>query len=397
MNVDVAIIGASSAGLYAAERLARAGRRVAIFERQVALAPARRTYIITPQLHRLLGELPAELILHRTPLIDVHSTGAQAQIDLGDPDLIIERRLLSDYLVARAERSGALLAYDHRFLGMQPARDGIELSLGRRDGSHVSVRARAVIGADGVFSSVAVAAQLARPPVVQIVQAEVELPANWNPQVTRVRFDASATRYFYWLIPESAERGVVGVVGDEPSQTHELLKRFLGQQGLRPLAYQASHVAMYHPSLRPWGQIGSAPIWLVGDAAGHVKVTTVGGTVSGFYGAEAASQALLGLQSPQRALRTVRRELDVHWWIRRALERLDNPAYDRLISAMTQPVQSFLQRWNRDEMASAIWRLPFVRPQLLGLGLDMLRNHDSAPSPLRPSPLPAPKTNYMSD
>ncbi|NJP07779.1 MAG: hypothetical protein HC837_20255, partial [Chloroflexaceae bacterium] len=43
-----AIVGASSAVRFAAEQLARAGWRVAIFERQPHLAPARRTLIMTP-------------------------------------------------------------------------------------------------------------------------------------------------------------------------------------------------------------------------------------------------------------------------------------------------------------------------------------------------------------
>jgi flavin-dependent dehydrogenase len=392
LKVDVAIIGASSAGLYAAERLARAGRSVAVFERQATLAPARRTLIITPQLRRVLGYLPNEAVLHQTATIEVLSPAAQARVQLNTPDLIVERRQMIEHLAVRAEWAGATLWYDHRFWGMIPGADGVELNLGRRDGTRVVVRANAVIGADGAFSAVAPAAGLACPPLVQIVQAELMLPEGWDPQVTRVWFDAAQTRYFYWLIPESDRRGCLGVITDDTVSPHDLLQDFLQRQNLQPLAYQASRVAMYHPSLKPWGRVGKHPVFLVGDAAGQVKVTTVGGTVSGFYGADAAVMSILHGVPPQRALRQVKRELDLHWWLRWTLERLDNPAYDRLIDNITPSVQGFLAHRNRDEMAVAIWRLPLLRPQLLSLGMSALRRRGKSPAQLRPQRLPSTET-----
>jgi flavin-dependent dehydrogenase len=386
LDLDVAIVGASSAGLYAAEQLARAGRRVAVFERQLALNHARRTLIITPQLVRALGHLPESAVLHRTPVIEVLSRGAKTCIRLEDPDLIIERRALMEHLAARAEAAGAELCLGHRFESLGPAASGAELRLSRRDGEAVRVQAQVVIGADGVFSSVGAAAGIVRPPLVQIIQAEVDLPAGWNPEVTRVWFDAAETRYFYWLIPESATRGALGVIANDASSTRGLLDRFLARQGLKPLAYQASHVAMHHPSLRPWGVVGSAPVLLVGDAAGQVKVTTVGGTVSGFYGAAAAVQAILEPTSMGRALRSIKRELDLHWWMRAVLERLDNAGYDQLVTNISPAVQQFLGQRNRDAMAGAIWRLPLLRPQLIGLGLAALRGNRSAPATLLPEP-----------
>ncbi len=248
------------------------------------------------------------------------------------------------------------------------------------------MRADNLIGADGAFSAVARAAGLPRPPLVQIVQAEVALPPSYDPQVTRVWFDAAASRYFSWLIPESDTHGVLGVIADEGDSARAWLDRLLRQQGLTARAYQASHVAMHHPSLRPWGRLGQTPVFLVGDAAGQVKVSTVGGTVTGFYGAGAAARCILTGTSARRALAHVRRELDLHWWIRRLIERFDNPAYDQLLANLSPALHGFLARHNRDEMSGAIWKVPFLRPQLLGLGLSALLRRDNTPAELRPSP-----------
>ncbi len=370
MNFDIAIIGASSSGLYAAALLARAGKRVAVFERSAVLAPARRTYIITPHIHQFLDEISGEALLCHTRVMAVETRQARVEIPFSQPDLIIERNALTQSLLVQAQAAGAEIFWGHRFAGFgvgSPPKLIFETDTGE-----VSLTTKAVIGADGFKSAVAQAAGIALPPVVPIVQAEVALPGGWNPSVTKVWFEIEDTPYFYWLIPESEDRGVLGLVGEDSAQTRQLLEVFLAKQNLKPLAFQASQVAMHRPGLRPWTRIGSLPILLVGDAAGQVKVTTVGGTVTGFWGAQAAAASLLNGTSYARELRPLKRELDLHWFIRLMLERLDAAGYDRLVNCITPRVQAFLSQRNRDQMAGAFWQLPFREPRLIWLGIRLL-------------------------
>jgi geranylgeranyl reductase len=381
LDLDVAVIGASSACVYAAEQLARGGRRVAFFERQAHLAPARRTLIVTPQLRHVLGGIPEAAVLHRIHVMAVDTPGASAGVQLHDPDLIVERGLMTAHMAGRAVAAGAELRPGYRFQGLEPHPRGVALRLRPRDGQPETITAAALIGADGVFSDGAAAAGMRRPPAVPILPAEVALPHGWDPGVTTVWFDADETRYFYWLVPESAERGVVGLVGDDQSGTRALLMRFLARHGFEPLAFQGAQVAMHHPRLRPWGRVGTAPVLLVGDAAGHVKVTTVGGSVTGFWGAQAAAHALLGKHGAAAELRALKRELDVHWLIRELLERLDNAGYDRMVRELNAPVLGLLGRRNRDSMAGAAWRLPLMQPGLIGLGLRAMLSGRRLPQP----------------
>jgi flavin-dependent dehydrogenase len=371
LHLDVAIIGASSAGLYAAEKLAWAGLRVGVFEQQAALTPTRRTLIFTPQLQRWLGHLPDAAVLHRIQVMAVATPGATLSVALQDPDLIVERGCLARLLADRAQEAGAELCYGYRFQGLEPRAGGAALHFAAH-GRTVTVVVQAVVGADGLFSDVALATGIRLPPIVPILQAEVRLPPGWDPAVSQVWFDADETRFFYWLIPESAKKGVAGLVGDDQAETRILLQRFLDRHGFQPVACQGAQVAMHHPRLRPWGRVGSALVLLVGDAAGQVKVTTVGGTVSGLWGAAAAARALLQGTSYISELRPLKRELDLHWFIRLLLDRLDNPGYDRLVRSVTPAVQQFLSRHNRDEMAGAFWKLPLLQPSLLTLGLRLL-------------------------
>src|SRR5439155_34560 len=76
------------------------------------------------------------------------------------------------------------------------------------------------------------------------------------------------------------------------------------------------------PVYRGWvpvrRQVGNGEVYLVGDAAAQVKVSTVGGIVTGFRGALGVSEALLQ-NGKSRELAALRRELGTHWLIRRAL------------------------------------------------------------------------------
>ena len=106
-------------------------------------------------------------------------------------------------------------------------------------------------------------------------------------------------------------------------------------------------------------------------------MTTVGGTVSGFWGAAAAARALIRGSSYASELRSLKRELDLHWWIRLLLDRLDNAGYDKLVHNLGPSAQQFLSSHNRDAMARTIWLLLLRQPGLMGLGLRLLLQRPS--------------------
>ncbi len=367
MDWDCVVVGASSAGLFAALELAQAGKRVALFEQAQALHPARRTLIVTPSLRRILPALRAPVLLHTIRDLVLASARGETVVTLNDPDLIIERGALIQTLAEQARACGVSLQLNRRFHSITPCTDGAELKFHDAARNEHIVTTRAVIGADGVFSDVARAVGLKHPPSVPILQAEIELPPSWDSAVTQVWFDTDETRFFYWLIPESPTRAVVGLVGDERAQMRHILRRFLEREGFKPLAYQGARIALYHPRIKTEIAYGGARVVLVGDAAGQVKVTTVGGTVSGLWGARAAARALISERAYALELRPLTRELELHWYLRAVLDRFDNRAYNELIQVVNPRVREFLSAHNRDELAGVAWQLLFLQPRFLKL------------------------------
>jgi len=372
LDYDVAVIGASSAGLYTAALLARKGVNAALFEREREIDPPRRTYIITPGLERVMGEIPSGWIKHQIPTLEVESKGEGARIPLADDDLILERNEIRKTLAERAERAGADLHLGLSFVRFEEAGGEVQLVFEDQEGEENAITAGTVVGADGVSSSVTRAAGISPPPVVPLLQAEIHLPVGWPRGLTKVWFDVVETRYFFWLIPESDSRAVVGLIGEPGRDIQATLDRFLERHSFRPLGMQSGRAAMHHPRMRPWGRVGELDVLLVGDAAGQVKVTTVGGTVTGFWGARAAVEAVTTGVKYHQALRPLKRELDLHWWIRSQLECLNNSGYDRLVSCLSPRVIDFLSENDRDSMKGHFWKLPFLQPRFLPLGLRVL-------------------------
>jgi flavin-dependent dehydrogenase len=133
-------------------------------------------------------------------------------------------------------------------------------------------------------------------------------------------------------------------------------------------------------------RFGSADVYLVGDAAGQVKVTTVGGIVTGFRGARAVVEMVL-TGSPGRELRDLRRELDLHLRIRRALHRFTIDDYRRLLDLLSPAVVGVLGSVSRDEALRVLCALCVKQPKLLLMGLrsvirDCLPGHAAPPAPV---------------
>jgi digeranylgeranylglycerophospholipid reductase len=372
------VIGASAAGLYTAYLLAKGGMPVLLFDEREGLGMPPRTLIVTHRIKDVLGPTVSEAVVNRTPRLQLNSAGRSTTIRLNQPDLIVEREKLIRMLADQARAAGVELLRGHRCLSVERDGDGLVVSLESPRGRLKSIRTRILVGADGVYSKVAKAAQRDSHRTVSILQAAVAMPKAASSDTTQVWFDPRSTRYFYWLIPESQDRAVVGLIADDQHQAREALERFLSAQGLEPMGYQGAHVSLYARNSRPWNKLGEARVFLVGDAAAHVKVTTVGGVVTGLWGAQAAARAILRGSSYGQELTALRRELGLHLLIRGVLNHLVPGDYDELLGLMTERARGALASRSRDEAWRVLLSSLAAQPRLLLLGARTLFRHDGA-------------------
>jgi flavin-dependent dehydrogenase len=287
-------------------------------------------------------------------------------VSLKRPDLIIERSRLIRALAQEAQQAGARFEYDTRFLGLSPNGGGIHVQVdqaGRRE----EIYAESVVGADGAVSRVARASGWPPVETVPLVQALVKLPKGCPADTTRVWFVPDDTPYFYWLIPESPERAALGVIGEHGRDTKRCFDRFLEKKGFEPLEWQGARIPVYRRWVPVQRTVGNGEVYLVGDAAAQVKVSTVGGIVTGFRGARGVADAIL--RRGGRELRALRRELGTHWLVRRALHHFKQDDYCSLVDMLNDATRESLGEINRDESTRLLWNVVRRQPRLALLGL----------------------------
>jgi digeranylgeranylglycerophospholipid reductase len=366
-NEEVIVVGGSAAGFYTAAKVAQGGKRVRVLESKPGLEPESRTLIVTNHFRNQLGASANESVLNEIRRFELFTDGRSAQIALAKPDLIIERARLIPGLAREARHSGTEISFDTRFLGLSPNVNGIHVQV-ESGGQQKELHANSVVGADGAASRVARTSGWAPIETVPLLQAIVRLPKDCPVDTTRVWFVPDDTPYFYWLIPESAERGALGVIGEDGRDTAKCLARFLEKRGMEPLEWQGARIPAYKRWVPVKRRLGKGNVYLVGDAAAQVKVSTVGGIVTGFRGAQAVAESILqagrGLE-----LRALRRELSTHWLLRRTMHHFQQTHYSRLVDLLNAGTRETLSEVTRDESTRLLWNVLRRQPQLILLGL----------------------------
>jgi digeranylgeranylglycerophospholipid reductase len=363
---EIVVVGGSAAGLYTAACIAQGGRAVRVLESKPWLDPAPRTLIVTDHFRRQLNGAAGASILNEIRRFELFTNGRSAVVSLKRPDLIIERSRLIRSLAQEAQEAGASFDFGTRFLGLRPDGSGLHVHVDQ-DGRREEIYADSVVGADGAASRVARSAGWPPVETVPLVQALVKLPKDCPADTTRVWFVPDDTPYFYWLIPESKERGALGVIGERGRDTKRHFDRFLEKKGFEPLEWQGARIPVYRRWVSVQRTLGNGQVFLVGDAAAQVKVSTVGGIVTGFRGARGVADAIL--RKGRGELRALRRELATHWLVRRALHHFCQDDYCRLVDMLNDSARESLGEINRDESTRLLWNVVRRQPKLALLGL----------------------------
>jgi digeranylgeranylglycerophospholipid reductase len=363
---DVDIIGGSAAGLFAGYLLAREGKRVRLFDANDVLNVESRTLITTSRLSEALGFFPQEAVVNQIDRIDLYSPRRSVSIPMREPDLVVERAAVVRLLARKAVDAGVELRGGCKLVDLKPGDKSLTVTIRdtHRDRTE-EFKSKTLIGADGMSSRVAKTATRNGHETTPLLQAIVELPRGARPGTTQVWFEPADTRYFYWLIPQSETHAAVGFIAEEGKTARSKLERFLGRIGLKAVEMQSARIPSYMHSTRPWRRIAGCDVYLIGDAAAQVKVTTVGGLVTGLRGARAAANAILRGSDYMKELRSLRRELSLHLIIRNLLNRFHAADYDRLLGLLNEKTIHLLGMYNRDQAARMVCRILVAQPRFL--------------------------------
>jgi geranylgeranyl reductase family protein len=305
-DYDVVVVGGGPVGCYTAAQIAGRGHRVLVVEEHGEIGrPIQCGGCITPRVF----DLP-DADFRRTKGVVLNTLkGANARSPGGnwlsfkaqDTRAFVVNRSYFDKAFARlAARRGVELALGTRAEAALRGPDGVEVTLRRGEDTPQSVRARLLIGADGVQSQVAWWFKLSHPEkLVPSIELHCE-GLKLDPESVELFAGREvAPGFFAWIIPYDESSGLVGLgIDGRKGVALDYLNRLIQAPWFKD-RYGTPQELEYVLSAIPMGLLKRTfddRVMIVGDAAAQVKQTTGGGLYMGLasavHCAQTASEAL---------------------------------------------------------------------------------------------------------
>lgn len=352
----VAVVGAGCVGSYFASLIGASE----LFEEHREIGnPVACTGIMTRTIFDLV-KLDEGVIVNTLKRVRVRGLREELRIALREPEIVVDRAKLDQFLAEKAVDAGVRLRTGHRFVG----RKGKQL-LFQAGNAVRKYDAEIVVGADGPGSAVGRSVGL------------LGRRRYWVGKQYRVRMrnDADEFQVFFgeipdffgWVVPENEEYARVGIASEKFSGRY--FEMLVARLGLAPKDFaecQSGVIPRFDG-----GRASKGNVFLLGDAAGHVKATTGGGIVYGMRGARCLARCLQRGEDYERAWRReFGRELWFHLGVRKFLNMLDGKDYDGLLRRLQRVA---IGAYSRDEPFRNIGVL--MQPGLLLWGLSRVAKH----------------------
>jgi flavin-dependent dehydrogenase len=345
--MKVLILGASSSGLYTALSLAQKRNEVILCEKESFFEGRR--LILTSYFLKNFPIKPKVLYKVKGYRFVVGET--EAIFPLKEPDVVIDRRDLLLELLKGCEACGVSIRWEWEFEKMASTKAFFSTPKGQKE-----IEADYVVDAMGVKSPLRMALTPS-PNLVFLKQVQIIWPSFFKDDLSTIWLRPDLTPYFFWLFPDSPKTGVFGVIGEDREQTEKALFQLAEEKRLELGGrIEEGWVSLFQPRFSPKHK----NVFFIGDSAGHVKPTTVGGVVSGLRGAKALAESLSSGKDYSKELLPLKRELMIHHLLRRLLNTFDEEDYRKLIKALKG--SSLLGKVCRDTLLSDLFLLGIKSP-----------------------------------
>ena len=354
----ITIIGAGPAGSYLACLLAKQGRKVAVFEEHETVGkPVQCTGIVTHSIEKFF-RLKNEVIAKR--LDKVIAVSRVKKISVNVDEIVMWRDRFDKFVAEMAQDEGAEINLNHQFIGFN-GKNSIRVK-DKKNGKIKEFKADSVIGADGPYSSVARAAGIENNSRNYVgMQAKVKLKMDTSSFETY--FGSGFPNFFGWCVPESEDTARLGIGCFENAQKYfyNFLKSRTGSEEI--LCWESGLIPLYNPKKI----IQKGNVYLIGDAATHVKATTGGGIIPSLKAAQTLCGCIIGNKDYNKEFKKHSgKELLLHLRIRNALNRFSDSDYDKLLGLMdSEKVKRILKKYDRDSPIPLVANLLLKEPRFL--------------------------------
>ncbi|MBU0929940.1 MAG: NAD(P)/FAD-dependent oxidoreductase [Nanoarchaeota archaeon] len=348
----ISIIGAGPIGSYTAYLLAKENQEVHLFEDHHEIGkPVQCTGIVTNSIKNIIP-IERKFLVNKINKVKVFSPNKKnIEFKLKNPNLIIDRTKFDQYLADKAEKAGARLHTNYKFIDFKKP----YVIFNDRKPFKTDI----LIGADGPLSRVAkVSGLYGKREFVIGLQARI----NSSFEKNLVKFYLNEN-YFGWVVPESRDIGRVGIAAKSNAKDHfNSFLKLIGKK-YKTKEYQSGLMPVYDPSINTFKD----NIYLVGDAATMVKPTTYGGIVQGLMAAEELSKAIISNLDYNSLWRArIGKELRYGLMIRKVMDNFSQKDYNELLELLNKSnVKRVISNIDRDFPSKILFNIALKQPKLL--------------------------------
>lgn len=294
MTYDVVVVGGGPSGATAAQTLAKAGRSVALLDRDGRIKPCGGA--VPPRLIDDFEVPDSQIVAKINTARMISPTARHVDIPIENGYVgMVDREHFDAFLRMRAEEAGA---ERHTGTFLRIERDGDKTRVVYRDKAsrnEVHLKTKLIIGADGARSDVAraeVPGGDTIPYVIayhEIIEAPVQ--ANYDPDRCDVIYDGAISPDFYgWIFPHGSQASVgMGsqIKGVDLKEATSELRKSAGLDGCKTIRKEGAPIPL--KPLNRWDN--GSDVVLAGDAAGVVAPSSGEGIYYAMVGGEVAAEA----------------------------------------------------------------------------------------------------------
>jgi digeranylgeranylglycerophospholipid reductase len=283
---EIAIAGAGPIGCYIAEQLASKGRQVAVFEEHHTIGePIHCAGLVTRRVLDITNCSQEDIVQNTIYGAIIHSPKGTLLTIGGNKvhALVIDRQKFDGCIARNAQKAGATILQNHKFITAKKQLSGVTLDL-QHDELMMSVHCQLLIGADGAHSHVRDSLGFPQPiEKLHGISAEIS-DTLLDPKYVHIFVGRTiAPGFFAWVIPTN-EKGTTARIGLCIGKQHtHSLQHYYTTLSQQPLLQGATIMKRFGGTipLGPLKKTATDHVMIVGDAAAQVKPTSGGGIYPG--------------------------------------------------------------------------------------------------------------------
>ena len=360
---SIAIIGAGPIGCYTAHLLAKAGHNVEVFEEHQQIGnPIQCTGLLTADFDKFFPDLKDQK--HNFLVSTFKSVTVKTKnksIKIPQKEYLVCRTKFDQFFGKLATKSGAKIHLNHSFRRKEGNSLIIKDSINKEEKFFTP---DIVIAADGPLSKTAKAFNIFHKLRTNYYGIQAVVEGKFNEDNFDVFFGEQFCKdFFVWVVPESQTTARVGLCSKKNSKA--IFDQFMKKHKEWTIKeMQAGVIPIFHNDQI----LQSKNCFVVGDAAGQVKATTLGGLIPGLRAAEKLATAINNhnYRRYQSKSLKIRIELQLHKQIRKVMDNFSDQDWDSLLTLTNQQkVKDIMSQYSRDNPIPLITKLLIKEPRYL--------------------------------